>query len=195
MSLAGDELVRSPAVQTTAAISIDAPAARVWPWLLQIGQDRGGLYSFERVENLLGLHYRNAESIHCEWQHISPGDVVRLTPKGWMGFREGVTLRAVRVAEGRALIFRAMPAGPWQTVWSFHLLPIGAYRCRLIIRARTGLRRPGEVLATEMAGPVLAFLTRGMLIGIKRRAEVAALPTLERRPSLPDGSESCCGIQ
>jgi hypothetical protein len=195
MSLPGDELVRSPRVQSTEAISIDAPAAAVWPWLLQIGQDRGGFYSFERVENLLGLHCRNAESIHQEWQQVSPGDVVRLSPKGWLGVREGLALRVVQIAAESDLIFRAMPTGPWQTVWSFHLLPIDADRCRLIIRTRTGLRRPGEVLATEIAGPALAFLTRGMLIGIKRRAETIHLQTDGRPPLLPQSSESCCQVE
>jgi hypothetical protein len=171
MRLPGDELVRSPVVQTTEAISIDTPAAFVWPWVLQIGQDRGGLYSFERVENILGLHYRNASTIRDEWQHIAPGDVIRLTPRGWMGLRAGLTLQVARVVGESALVLRAAPGGHRQTVWSFHLLPEGLDGCRLIIRARTGLRRPGEVLATEIAGPALAFVTRGMLIGIKRRAE------------------------
>src|SRR5271157_4850334 len=64
MVLPGDELIEEPAVQTTEAEWINAPAARVWPWLLQLGQDRGGLYSYNLLENLVGLHIRNADGMH-----------------------------------------------------------------------------------------------------------------------------------
>jgi hypothetical protein len=50
------------------AIAIDVPADRVWPWLLQLGEDRGGFYSYAKLENLFGLHIVNAESIEPEWQ-------------------------------------------------------------------------------------------------------------------------------
>src|SRR5262245_23143246 len=53
MSLLGDELVRGPVVQTTEAVWINASAHSVWPWLVQMGQDRGGLYSYETLENLV----------------------------------------------------------------------------------------------------------------------------------------------
>ena len=86
--LPGDELVGAPAVQTTEGIWIDAPASAVWPWLVQMGQDRGGLYSYESLENLIGLKFRNAERIHPEWQQLAVGDVIRLVPRGWMGLRD-----------------------------------------------------------------------------------------------------------
>ena len=89
MYLVGDDLVAGPVVRTTEAVSIDAPAGTVWPWLVQMGQDRGGLYTFEKLENLVGLRYVNADRVHPEWQHLAPGDTVRLVPKGWMGLREG----------------------------------------------------------------------------------------------------------
>ena len=89
MSLPGDELVSGPVVETTEGVWVDAPAAGVWPWLVQMGQDRGGLYTYQTVENLFGLDYRNADHIHPEWQRLRPGDSVRLAPKGWMGLRTG----------------------------------------------------------------------------------------------------------
>ncbi|NBP85773.1 MAG: SRPBCC family protein, partial [Mycobacteriaceae bacterium] len=90
--LPGDEMIGEPATQTTEGIWIEASAAAVWPWLVQIGQDRGGLYSFERLENLLGLRYRNADRIHPEWQRLAVGEQVRLAPRGWLGLRDGLTL-------------------------------------------------------------------------------------------------------
>lgn len=174
MSLPGDDLVGAPAVQTTEAIWIDAPAAAVWPWLLQMGQDRGGLYSYEKLENLLGLHYHNADVIHEEWQHLAPGGVVRLAPQRWLGLSEGLVLEVVEVLDTWSIVLRATPARQhWNAVWSFHVFARWDDRCRLLIRSRTGLRHPGEVLATEVAGPGLAAVTRGMLLGIKRRAENA----------------------
>lgn len=173
MALPGDELVKAPMVQTTEAVSIDAPAAKVWPWLVQIGQDRGGLYSFEALENLFGLQFRNADRIHPEWQRLGVGDVVRLAPKGWMSLPGGVALRVVDTVPEQRIVLRATPPElPWDAVWSMHIVPHWEDRCRLIIRRRAGMRHPGEVLAVELAGPVTALLTRGMLIGIKRRAEM-----------------------
>ena len=105
MSLLGDELVRGPVVETTEAVWIDAPASSVWPWLVQIGQDRGGLYSFETLENFVGLDYHNADRIHPEWQHLAPGDEMRLAPKGWMGLRDGIVMTGCR--RHRAAVHRA----------------------------------------------------------------------------------------
>ena len=56
--LPGDELVPEPAEDTTLAVTVDAPAEEVWAWLVQIGQGRGGMYSHDRLENLVGLHIR-----------------------------------------------------------------------------------------------------------------------------------------
>lgn len=170
--LPGDELVGSPVVQTTEGVWIDASPGEVWPWLLQMGQDRGGLYGFEKIENLFGLKYHNADHVHPEWQHLTVGDAVRLVPRRWMGLREGLTMRVVDVEDQRCIVLRSAPAAHgWEAVWSFHLIPHWDDRCRLLIRSRVGLRHPGEVLLAELVGPARAFVTRGMLIGIKRRAE------------------------
>lgn len=172
MTLPGDELVRAPAVQTTEAVSIDAPAGSVWRWLVQMGVDRGGLYSFEALENLFGPQSHIVERLHPKWQRLDVGDVVRLAPKGWMGLREGMALRVADVVPQQRIVLKAAPpALPWDAVWSFHILPHWEDRCRLIIRRRAGMRHPGEVLAAELAGPITAFVTRNILIGIKRRAE------------------------
>ncbi|OBI40269.1 hypothetical protein A5707_10135 [Mycobacterium kyorinense] len=171
-TLPGDELVRAPAAQTTGAISIDAAIDEVWPWLVQIGQDRAGLYSFETLGNLIGLRLHNADRIHPKWQRLDIDDAVRLAPSGWMGLRDGVALRVVDLVPQQRIVLRAAsPELPWDVVWSFHIMPHWKDRCRLIIRLRSGLRHPGEILAAEFAGPVTALLTRGMMIGIKRRAE------------------------
>ncbi|WP_237712143.1 hypothetical protein [Mycobacterium xenopi] len=98
--------------------------------------------------------------------------MVQLAPKGWLGLRSGIALRVVDVVPAERIVLRASPPElPWDAVWSFHILPHWEDRTRLLVRLRTGIRRPGEVLAAELAGPLIALLTRGILRGIKRRAE------------------------
>ncbi|MGE0778550.1 SRPBCC family protein [Mycolicibacterium sp.] len=177
-TLVGDELVAPPVLRATEGVSIAAPADAVWPWLVQMGQDRGGLYSFETLEAAAGLDYHNADVIHPEWQHLAVGDSVRLVPKGWWGLADGVALRVVQVSAPHTLVLRAAPPElPWETVWSFHLVPHWDDKCRLLVRSRLALRHPGEVVLAELLGPVRAFTTRGILLGIKRRAERCAAAT------------------
>ncbi len=172
MSLPGDELTAGPFVQTTEGVWIDAPCAAVWPWLVQMGQDRGGIYTFEALENLVGLEYHNADRIHPEWQQLAPGDTVRLARKGWLGLREGLTLHVASVVDQQSIVLSATsPRHLLDMVWSFTVAPRWDDRCRLLIRVRTGLRHPGQVLITELMGPAIAFITRGILLGIKRRAQ------------------------
>ena len=181
--LPGDELVGGPAVQTTEGVWIDAPASAVWPWLVQMGQDRGGLYSYESLENLIGLQYRNADRIHPEWQQLAVGDVVRLVPRGWMGLRDGMALPVAQLIEGQSIVLRQQPPQvPFDGVWSFHVQPRWEDRCRLLVRSRSRMRLPGEVLGAELAGPVTALMTCGMLLGIKRRAEAAWQSTAKDSP-------------
>jgi len=69
--LPGDELVANPSVVATKAITINAPPQAVWPWLMQLGVDRGGMYSYLWVENwLLHLNVTNSDAIHSEWQDL-----------------------------------------------------------------------------------------------------------------------------
>ncbi len=175
LRLPGDELVSDPAVQTTEAVWVDAPAKAIWPWLLQLGQDRGGLYSYEVLENLIGLHIRNADRIHPEWQRLAPGDMIRLVPRGWLGLSGGIALPVAQLVPEKSIVLRqAPPAFRWEAVWSLHLVPHWEDRCRLIARGRLRLRHPGEVLGIELVRPVTALLTRGLLLGVKRLVEAQA---------------------
>ena len=170
--LPGDELLDQPAIRTTEAVWINAPASAVWPWLVQMGQDRGGLYSYETLENFVGLNYHNADRIHPEWQRLAPGDRVRLVPRGWMGLRNGFNLTVAEVIEQQAVMLCAgPPTHPMDAVWSFHVIPYWEDRCRLLVRSRTRRRHWGDAVAIECVAPAMALVTRGMLRGIKRRAE------------------------
>src|SRR5207302_7843501 len=78
MSLPGGDPSLGPDAYFTRAITIDAPPSVVWPWLVQMGQDRAGFYSNTWLENLVGADIHNASSIHSEWQHRAIGDSVPL---------------------------------------------------------------------------------------------------------------------
>jgi len=160
MQLAGDELIRRPVTRTTEGVSIDAPAEAVWQQLLR--------------------------RIHPAQRTVVPGDVIRLVPQGRLGRRLDLELAAEQVVDGSAVVLRgARPDFPWQTVMSFHVLPRLADRCRLLVRIRTALRHPGEVLLVELSGPAMAMLTRRLLLGIKHEAEGAGRS---------DGSELTIGL-
>jgi hypothetical protein len=180
--LPGDELIPEPADVTTRAVTVEAPAGEVWRWLVQIGQDRGGFYSYDWMENAAGLRIHSADWICPKWQHLHIGDAVRLVRPGWLGLRDGMALQVVRVEPGRSIVLRQQPpASPWDGVWSFHVVPHGPRRCRLVSRSRTA--RGGLVLwlVAQVMDPIALVMSRRMLLGIKTRAESA----LWNEPAVP----------
>lgn len=174
----GDHLVANPRLGYTRAITIDAPPEAVWPWLVQIGQGRGGLYSFDALENLVGCRIHSADEILPEHQAIDVGDLVRMGPAGYPCFR------VMEVAAGAALVLlgadpkapHGVPApgaegGAASSTWQFVLRPLddGA-RTRLVVRQR--LDYPDSMgWVWRLTEPVAFAMEREMLRGIKRRAE------------------------
>jgi hypothetical protein len=99
-ALPGDELIPDPDLLSTRAVTIDAGASSVWPWLVQMGSGRGGAYTYDWIENLFGLDMHSADEILPQFQHLAAGDVLPLGPKG-PGMR-------VKVCEpGRTLVFHS----------------------------------------------------------------------------------------
>ncbi len=174
--LPGDELVPEPAESTTLAVDIGAPAGEVWRWLVQIGQDRGGMYSYDRLENLLGLGIHSADRIRAEWQRLAVGDRVVVVPQGWGPLPDGYAMTVARLEPGRVLVLRQQPPEhPWNAVWTFVVEPLDGASSRLLSRSRG--QRPssrGLRVANVVMAPVTTVMTRRMLLGIKQRAERAA---------------------
>jgi hypothetical protein len=138
--LAGDELLPGANIAATRAITIDAPAERVWPWLVQLGQGRGGFYSYDFLENLVGCDMHSADRIVPEWQSIEIGDEVRLHPE--------VGLVVAAVQPGRALVLRGgIPMGnvppPYDFTWAFVLLDGPGGAARLVVRFGESETAPG----------------------------------------------------
>jgi len=155
----GDDLVPDPGVVATRAVTIDATPERVWQWLVQIGQDRGGFYSYDRLENLIGLDIHSADRVEDRWQDLLPGDVVRLA--------ERVALDVVVAEPGFALVLAA-PGDAF--TWAFALRDCHG-RTRLVARERYATPNPGVRVLTEVVALVSTVMTRGMLLGIRDRAE------------------------
>lgn len=170
----GDDLVPRPRWQYLNGTTVAAPAEEVWPWVAQMGQGRGGFYSFERLENLAGCRIRNAARVLAGYQGPAVGDEVRLA--------EGSPPLVVAWVEpGRALVLlggdvRGEPAGSdgVRVSWAFFVEPAGEGRCRLLSRYRAAY---GRGFATALfygpwvTGPISFVMQRKMLRGIKARAE------------------------
>ena len=171
LALPGDSSSRDRSTELMHGVSIDAPHWAVWAWLVQIGQDRAGFYSYDGLERLAGARIRNADVIKAEWQQRSAGDRIPATPYGYLGglFGDQPGWRVSEVDPCRALVLEG-----WGT---FAVLPDGPDRTRLLVRSRMG--SPDA----PVAGAALSFLAfeiphfimeRGMLRGIKQRAESPA---------------------
>jgi len=181
--LPGDELVPAPLYSTTHAITVRAPAEDVFPWLVQIGQNRGGFYTYDTLENLAGLKVRSADRIHPEWQDLRAGDdYLTLDPDETMKM-------AIAVLEPpHAFVVRSgAPGEPPQEAgslfrgemawtWGFYLQPEGPAVCRLVIRSRAAWRRTVPAAFAQVFGlePAHFVMEEGMLRGIRGRAERAA---------------------
>ena len=170
-ALPGDDLVPNAHYTIQHAVTIHAAPDAVWPWLVQLGQDRGGFYSYDWLERLVGDQIRNADQIHPEWQTLRVGDLVRATQPDYLGgiFGPNVGWRVVRLEPQRVLVL-----GGWG---AFVLASVGD-STRLIVRTR-GSGKPNVVLAPFgllVFEPAHFIMQRRMLLGIKDRAERTPAP-------------------
>jgi hypothetical protein len=101
--LPGDDLIPEPDLMATRAITVHASADRVWPWIAQLGQGRGGFYTYDLLENLVGCDIHSADRIVPEWQDIEAGNEVKLHPE--------VGLEIALVQRGRALVLHGAVGG------------------------------------------------------------------------------------
>ena len=176
MPLPGDELLQAPNLTATRAISIAAPPSAVWPWLTQLGQNRGGFYSYDWLENLVGLGIHSADAIEPELQVRSVGDEVNLAP--------GAALLVAALDDGRALVLSVGVNGidgtiaeaPFQFTWAFVLLPQPDGSTRLVVRERYVYLTGWTGALVEPVEMVSWVMTERMLRGIRDRAERGPSP-------------------
>ena len=179
MALPGDEIVPHPALESTRAVAIRAPAEEVWPWLVQLGQDRGGFYSYNWLENLGAADIHNVDLVVPEMQRLEVGDFVPMAPVEWGIPTGGFTVaeiepwRAIVWRQGRPGYPPALGAEGGGETWAFVLEGEDRVTTRLILRERKGLKpRKREVLFYYLFVERQHFvMVRRMLLGIKERAE------------------------
>jgi hypothetical protein len=172
--LPGDEFGAPSAPQYTCGLTIHAPADEAWKWLVQIGQDRGGFYSYTFLENLVGADIHNTNEIRPEWQELKVDDTIRL------GRDESVIkLKVLAVEPGRSLVL---------TYWgAFVLEPAPDGRsCRFLIRSRTQGKPLGRFIMSFVLDPIHFLMQRRMMLGIK---ELAEAKTAAGRPLIPTTSD------
>jgi hypothetical protein len=157
--LPGDDLLEDADGVATRAIDIHAPASAVWPWIAQMGPSpRGGAYTYDWIENLLGLDMHSADRVLPEFQHPQVGDTI-----GYGSNR----LRVERVEPEHVLAWRSQD-GNW--VWTF-ILTEHAGSTRLVSRNRFRLPTLGARVGMIPMEPASLLMERKMLRGIKQRAE------------------------
>lgn len=178
--LLGDDLTPRAKLHTTHAVTVHAPVADVWAWLVQIGQGRGGFYSHEWIENLLGLNIRNIDTISPDLQDFHAADQVPLAPGGRAALPVDIVVPGEAIVmhvEGADLTkFAVMQPGLFRNLtWSFHLRKVDAGTTRLIERVRADWDETwqNQLMVRGYFEPGAFVMQRGMLLGIKERAERA----------------------
>jgi hypothetical protein len=170
-SLPGDDLIPNADMIATRAITIRAEADHVWPWIAQLGQGRGGFYSYDWLENLVGCNIHSSDRILPEWQDIKVGDEIRLAPQ--------VGLVVAFVEQGRSLVLRGgIPIGkraaPYDFTWAFRLREEADETTRLLVRERYAYTRAWARLIVEPTELLSFAMSQKMLRGIRDRAERTA---------------------
>lgn len=169
-ALPGDDLIAAPRLESTRAVTIAAPREEVWPWLVQIGQGRGGFSSSTFLEHLVGADIHHAERVETQWQDLREGDVVRMTSPN---LGENLGLHVVRVSPPSALVLRAGPADRPAFVWTFVLYDVAADTTRLVVRCRFDIPSSLRAFVTwrVLTEPAHFVMERRMLLGLRARAE------------------------
>ncbi|HUD37712.1 MAG TPA: hypothetical protein VMR14_12475 [Streptosporangiaceae bacterium] len=184
LRLPGDDVIGALAVVTTRAVSITAPTSCVWPWLVQLGSGRGGFYSYDWAQNLLGLDVHSANVILPQFQNVEAGDGFPL-----IGGRGVMKVEAFEPESCLALSFElGRSANPGRWVASFALFPQYGVT-RLVSRSSVALPSaaapsvagpsvagprdwlPWRTVGAWLLQPALTLFERKMLLGIKDRAE------------------------
>ena len=175
-----DNLVDTPNNQFTHAIEINAPAEDIWPWVAQIGQGRGGFYSYEALENLAGMQICNADEILPEFQNPHLGDLIPFSAE------DGYPLVYCESEKGMAISFyfdlkknkvfvpnESFPSNYFQLTWLWFIKPIDKQRSSFFSRNRIAFTPSlkNKLILGLLSEPIIFAMDRKMCLGIKKRAE------------------------
>jgi hypothetical protein len=177
-SMPGDQVIANPTNSAMQAVTINAPPENIWPWLVQLGYQRGGLYSYDWLDRLFGFLDRpSTKRILPEFQHLEVGDKI---PWG-----HGEALTVASIDPNRALVLDYNGRG-MEWVWQFGLNPLDANRTRLVTRGTEHTPKTlGWRLAMLAMEPAAFIMTRRMLLGVKQRAEALTSFPITASTDLP----------
>ena len=162
--MAGDSLLDDATYAGTTAVTVNARPEHIWPWLVQIGYRRGGLYSYDWLDRLFGyLDRPSATRILPEFQNLAVGDRI---PLG-----RGPSWPVAVIEPNRALVLDMRNLGGIDWVWQFGLYQVDETQTRLVSRSRVRARTVWTRLLTYAIEPPGFLMTRRMLLGLKERAE------------------------
>lgn len=182
-ALPGDEFVPEPRWSYTLGIAVDAAPEAVWPWIAQVGQGRGGFYTYQTLENMVGCRITNTTEVLPDHQHPAVGEGIYLHPTA-------PPMRIEIVDPPRALVLVGSPAdidaeGGWGvSTWQFVVKPGADGGSRLLTRGRYdhSLDWKSRLSFGRFPIEVISFvMSRKMMIEIRRLAERDASPGLEGR--------------
>ena len=177
VAMAGDALLVNPTYSGTMAVTVKARPEHIWPWLVQIGYQRGGLYSYDWLDRLFGyLDRPSATRILPEFQNLAVGDQI---PVG-----HGPSWPVAAIERNRALVLDMRNLGGFDWVWQFGLYRVDESRTQLVSRSCVRTRSVWARLATYVIEPAGFLMTRRMLLGLKQRAEALRAANMgEIRPN------------
>jgi hypothetical protein len=170
MPLPGDQFLPAPDLRATRAITINAPSSHVWPWIAQLGQNRGGFYTYDWLENLVGADIHSSNVIVPEVRIRAVGDEVNLA--------RPVALKVVALEDRRHVVLRGAvgldgtdAAAPYDFTWAFVLIEGPPGTTRLIVRERYAYLAKWAGVLVEPVEMVSFLMSQRMLRGIRERAE------------------------
>lgn len=170
-SLQGDDIVPAANLRTTKGITIQAPPEAIYPWLLQIGVDRGGMYSYDWLENLFGLNVHSADRILPKYQSVQIGDFWRFTPQDYvLNPGPGLYVRQLIANEAVLLCFglEDKPDDPCFDTWQFVLTPQADGSTRLLLRSNMAIP---QTLPIKLTYFMQFIMERKMLLTLRERAQ------------------------
>ena len=159
----GDDLVEAPRLLINRAVTINAASDAIYPWLLQIGADKAGMYSYTWLERLTGCEMAKDEVLRSEWHNLKEGDLMKMCA----GEFAPPPYIVARLIPNEAVIFGHKDGDKWAETWQFILIPQSEGRTRLVTRTST----------TKIGGAWVVFnriafiMERKMLLTIKNLAE------------------------
>ena len=173
-AMPGDDIVGRPSFNATRGVTINAPAATIYPWIVQMGVSRAGWYSYDLLDN---LGRKSSELVLREFQDVKPGDVVPMSPDG----KKGLSVKDFKTGEWM-LWWDALG----DSSWAWGIYPETEHASRLITRVRVKYRWLSVYLPFNLLVEFFDIvMMRKCMLGIRRRAERAALIERERAGKEP----------